>query len=91
MWLYLGATRRESKEFVRTQADIDRLVCEALFAEDRPRSMAFGDGLLAIFRGVNLNRASNPEDMVSIRVWVHGARILSTFRPDARALCSGSR
>jgi len=38
------------------------------------------DGLLVVLRGVNLNPGADPEDMVSIRLWLTPGRIVSTRR-----------
>jgi len=43
----------------------------------RPRCAAHGDGLRVNLRGVNLNPGAEPEDMVSLRLWVTGAGVIS--------------
>ena len=48
--------------------------------ESRPRALSYDDGLLAAFRGVNQNKGSNPEDMVSIRLWVYKNVIITVQR-----------
>ncbi|MDC0534945.1 hypothetical protein OAO18_03940 [Francisellaceae bacterium] len=48
--------------------------------ESRPRALAYEDSLLAAFRGVNLNKGSDPEDMISIRLWIHGNTIITVQR-----------
>ncbi|KAA9009385.1 zinc transporter ZntB [Histidinibacterium aquaticum] len=54
---------------------------EALLAgETRPRANVVGDGVLVILRGVNLNPGAEPEDMVSVRLWVEDGRIISISR-----------
>ena len=40
------------------------------------RILPFGDGVLLILRGVNLNENVSPEDMVSIRLWNDPHRII---------------
>ncbi len=53
----------------------------ALVAEEtRPRATVIDDGLLLILRGVNTNPGADPDDMVSIRLWVDSARIVSLSR-----------
>jgi zinc transporter len=37
----------------------------------------YSDGMLVIMRGVNLNPGADPEDMVSVRIWVQHDRIIS--------------
>jgi zinc transporter len=54
---------------------------DALLSEEtRPRTQALRDQLLLALRGVNLNPGSDPEDMVSIRLWTDGKRVISTRR-----------
>ena len=54
---------------------------DALLAEEsRPRVTAFDDGLLISLRGVNLNPGADPEDMVSLRIWVDKSRVITTRR-----------
>jgi len=58
---------------------VDPIVADALTREDtRPRSTPHGEGSIVILRGVNLNPNSDPEDMVSIRLWITPDLILST-------------
>lgn len=57
---------------------LEPLVFGALTApETRPRCAAHGDGLMVNLRGVNLNPGAEPEDMVSLRLWVTGAGVIS--------------
>jgi zinc transporter len=49
-----------------------------LLAEEiRPRSLQIGEGLLVVLRDVNLNPGADPEDMVSIRLWIEPERVIS--------------
>lgn len=79
LWVHLDRVRPDSTRFITEQSGIDTIVQEALLAEEtRPRAMAVGDSLLLILRGVNLNPGADPEDMVSIRLWVEPGRVIST-------------
>jgi zinc transporter len=54
------------------------MIAEALLAEEtRPRLVLSGSALLLVMRGVNLNPGADPDDMVSVRVWIDPHRILS--------------
>ncbi len=69
------------------QEGLEPLVFDALTApETRPRCSAHGDGLLVNLRGVNLNPGAEPEDMVSLRLWVTGAGVISAQIRRLRAL-----
>lgn len=55
--------------------------------ESRPRLVSHDGGLLVILRGVNTNPGAEPEDMVSLRVWLTESLIV-TARATERRLMS---
>lgn len=68
-WLHLdlsdGATRLWAREH------LPEIAARALLqTETRPRCERHENGLILNLRGVNLNPQSDPEDMVSLRMWV---------------------
>lgn len=65
------------------QLSLDPVVVAALSAtETRPRCTPHGDGAVVILRGVNLIEGADPEDMISLRVWIEQSRIISVgIRP----------
>jgi zinc transporter len=79
LWVHLDREQQSSRDYITRTSGIDTIVQEALLAEEtRPRAMSMGDGLLLTLRGVNLNPGADPEDMVSLRLWVEPDRVLST-------------
>ncbi|MCA8979241.1 MAG: zinc transporter ZntB [Planctomycetes bacterium] len=77
-WIWLHLDRTKAEAWLRNESGLDRLTVEALLeVETRPRSVGFASGMLVILRGVNLNPESDPEDMISIRLWVEQDRIIS--------------
>jgi zinc transporter len=79
LWVHLDRSADESQRWLREASGLDPLITDALLAEEtRPRSLAIGDGLLVILRGVNLNPGADPEDMISIRMWIDPRRIITT-------------
>ncbi|MFI2813139.1 MULTISPECIES: zinc transporter ZntB [Microbulbifer] len=79
LWLHLDYTDDGVASWLRGRDDVPSLVAEALLTEEtRPRTTSIDDGLLVALRGVNLNPESQPEDMVSIRLWVEEHRVIST-------------
>lgn len=78
IWIHLDRKNETSMNWLMEKSGLDPMVSEALLAEEtRPRSLLVGEGMLLILRGVNLNPGADPEDMVSIRVWVEGNRIIT--------------
>lgn len=81
LWLHLDVAEHSPARWMRTALSLDPSVITALNADEtRPRSLNIGHGLLAVLRGVNLNPGEDPEDMVSIRLWIERDRIVSTRR-----------
>lgn len=78
IWIHLDYSNPNSLRWLREESGIERIVQQVLASdESRPRCERFESGLLAILRGVNLNPGADPEDMVSIRIWLEENRILS--------------
>lgn len=78
-WIHLDYTCQDSRHWLKNRSGIDPFAVEALLAEEtRPRCTLIQGNLLLILRGVNTNPGSDPEDMVSIRIWSDGRRIITT-------------
>jgi zinc transporter len=76
-WLHFDLNEPGVADWIETATD--PIVAEALTREDtRPRCSPHEAGLIIILRGVNLNPNSDPEDMVSIRLWIGPGLIIST-------------
>lgn len=80
IWVHLQRDSASAQHWLAQERGVPPLVRQALTAEEtRPRCTPLEGGLLLILRGVNLNPDSDPEDMVSIRVWTDGQRILTVW------------
>jgi len=81
LWLHLDANDTAAREWLAHGAGLNEVIADALLAEEtRPRSLSTADGLLVVLRGVNTNPGADPEDMVSIRVWLEAGRIITVRR-----------
>ena len=81
LWLHLDVAEDPPRDWLDEAIGLESSIVEALTADEtRPRSLNVGDGLLAVLRGVNMNPGDDPEDMVSIRMWIERDRIVSTRR-----------
>lgn len=87
-WVHLHATDPQTRTWLETEVSyLDPLILDALLAEEtRPRILEFDKGVLVILRGVNLNENEEPEDMVSIRMWIDESRIISLRRRKLKAI-----
>lgn len=87
-WVHLDANSSKTKGWLEKEASyLDHLIIDALIAEEtRPRIIEFETGLLIILRSVNLNKGAEPEDMVSLRIWIDNCRIITIQRRDMKAV-----
>jgi zinc transporter len=70
-----------ANQWVLNESGLSDQVAHALLAgETRPRAIAEENGMLIILRGVNTNAGAEPEDMVSVRIWIDEHRIISSRR-----------
>lgn len=75
-WLHLDLNDPSIKEWA--YANLPDIAASALLQnETRPRCERLHDGLILNLRGVNLNPESDPEDMVSLRLWVTANSVVS--------------
>jgi len=81
LWVHLDVNDEASRLWLSSASGIEEIIVDALLAEEtRPRSHATDRGLLVVLRGVNTNPGEDPEDMVSVRVWIEPDRIITTRR-----------
>lgn len=82
LWVHLDRKAPESRAWLESESGLPGLVVDALLQEEtRPRLAVVNGGLLVILRGVNLNPGAVPEDMVSIRMWIHSERLITLRGP----------
>ncbi|MBT8091443.1 MAG: zinc transporter ZntB [Gammaproteobacteria bacterium] len=81
LWVHLDVADANAGRWLSRDSGLPHLAVDSLLAaETRPRSSTDGDALLVILRGVNTNPGADPEDMVSVRVWVEQDRIVTSER-----------
>ena len=81
LWVHLDRTDQEAKDWLADGSGLERYVVEELLADaTRPRLMDTPEGMLLLLRGVNMNEGKRAHDMVSLRVWIDGHRLISVRR-----------
>lgn len=87
-WVHLNANSKLTKPWLEKEVSyLDHLIIDALIAgETRPRIMEFEAGILIIIRSVNLNEGEEPEDMVSLRIWIDAYRIITVQRRNMKSV-----
>jgi len=87
-WVHLDAYHDETPEWLRENVSyLDDTIIDALLAsETRPRVTFHEKGAMVILRGMNFNQDADPEDMISIRLWIDESRIISVQRRPLKAV-----
>ena len=82
-WLHFDAADPETSQWLRSEGGLNMVAAGALTTEEtRPRVLRRGDNLVLTLRGVNRLPGADAEDMVSLRIWTNGSRLISArLRP----------
>lgn len=87
LWLHVDFDHDETLGFLHDISGLPSNVADALcLDETRPRVDIIDDGLLIILRAVNTNPGAEPDDMVSVRVWLEHNRVITSRRRRLRSL-----
>lgn len=79
LWLHWDRGHPQTQRWLRAESGVGEFSCDALLEENtRPRVLTLPEGQTLVFlRGVNLNPGAEPEDMVSVRIYAQGRRVIS--------------
>ncbi|MDA8587167.1 zinc transporter ZntB [Rhodobacteraceae bacterium] len=78
LWVHLDHKHPKVADWLRKRSGLTIPTAEALLAEEtRPRVFRGKRGLVAILRGVNQNKDAEVEDMVAIRIWSEGKKVIT--------------
>ncbi len=82
-WVHLDGNSEESQAWLESESGLEDYARDALLArETRPQALLTKEGILLILRGVNRSPDADPEDLVSIRLWITARRVISlSYRP----------
>ena len=87
VWYHLDYTDESVGTWLTEHSGLSDLTIEILTSEDtRPRSLPADQGLLICLRGVNCNPGQDPDDMVSLRLWIGENRIITMRHRRAEAI-----
>ena len=76
-WFHFDLNFESAKGWLEKLALEENVIDALLSLETRPRVVGKSDGLLLILRGINTNPGADPEDMVSLRLWIENDRLIS--------------
>jgi len=87
LWLHWDRGHPQTRLWLREHSGLSEFSCDLLLEENtRPRLLGLPDQEFLLFlRGVNLNPGAEPEDMVSVRIFAGGRRVISLRQRPLRA------
>ncbi len=87
MWVHLDYAAQDSQRWLREQSNIPSEALDFLLdRQPRPRAMLRSGGMVLVVRGVNLNAGADPEDMISVRVWIDDQQVVTMRHRKVNAL-----
>ena len=85
-WVHLQRDHPEVRNLLH-KLGLDDYVVDALTAEEtRPRCTVHGNGAVLNLRGVNLNPGAEPEDMISVRLWIEEKLVVGVWLRPLKAV-----
>ncbi|XOV79610.1 MAG: zinc transporter ZntB [Aestuariibacter sp.] len=85
-WAHLQCDAPGAVEEMQRLGLADEVVGALTENETRPRTMTMDKGLIIYLRGINTNPDADPEDMVSLRIWLTDKRIVTARKRGRRLL-----
>ena len=85
-WLHVQSDHEACPKLLRTLG-ASALLCESMTtSETRPRVLVDPSGVLVLLRGVNMGTDADPEDMVSLRIWLTPEFVVTARKSERRLL-----
>jgi len=86
VWIHLDLKHANARRWLSADSGIDSMTMDALTAARvTPRFEQRGRSILLILKGINFRPGATPMEMVTLRVWSDGKRVISCRREPVRA------
>lgn len=77
-WLNFGKPPKQLDAALSKKLGIPKFIAKNILEEEtRPRVLVVPEGMMMILRGINLNPGAEPDDMVSLRIWIDKQKIVT--------------
>jgi zinc transporter len=76
-WMHIDYSHPSAADFLNSLGLQESVVQSLIKPETRPRTVKSKDGVLVFIRGINFNPGADPEDMVSLRMWIEANRLVT--------------
>lgn len=87
LWLHLDYSNERVQQWLNAQDDLSKIVIDALLMQEtRPRAVGIKGNLLLTLRGIDHAPGAEADDMIAVRTFSDGARVITTSRRRVLAL-----
>ncbi len=82
-WLHMCIKHAETAAYLVDVEHLDKVTADAMLQEEtRSRILAQDDGVMVLLKAMRQGEGFKPEDMISLRVWIDDARVITTREAD---------
>lgn len=87
IWMHLNAAEPQIKEWLLSSIKLPKTVIDDLLSDEtRPQYRYYEGGVLTTLRSINFNPGSEPEDMVSLHLWIEKNKIITISKQNVQAI-----
>jgi len=87
IWHHFSYASDSAQKWLNRQSHIsDQAKNILLSADTRPRLVIEDNSIIICLRGINLNNDNNPEDMISIRIWLDNNTFLTSCNRESQSI-----
>ncbi|MDT8399295.1 MAG: CorA family divalent cation transporter, partial [Pseudomonadales bacterium] len=77
LWFHFDYSEPGSEECLEAMGIAPEVVQSIVRQDTRPRTLVMKEGVLVILRAINVNPGDEPDDMVSVRLWIEPKRLIT--------------
>ncbi len=87
VWHHLKYTDKIARNWIKKRAELSaQAQLTLLNSETRPRAQVNDDEILLCLRGINFNDSEQPEDMISIRLWMNHEMVITSSNQGSQSI-----
>lgn len=87
VWHHLKYTDKTARNWIKKRQELSEQARMSLLnSETRPRAQVSEEELLLCLRGINFNESAQPEDMISIRLWMNKQTVITSSNQGSQSI-----
>ncbi len=87
LWHHLKYTDKTARTWIKSRHELsDQARMTLLNSETRPRAHISDEEVFVCLRGINFNETAQPEDMISIRLWMNENEVITSANQGSQSI-----